>query len=73
MAGRANGEYVILDDDEDDLFESDLEQSPVPVPKCNQLLKTNINKKASALVRTSQSTSEGEHFDLDVTSSGESR
>jgi structure-specific endonuclease subunit SLX1 len=70
MAGGSND---ILDDDEVGLFESDLE--PGPVPKRHQMLKKNNTKsnKTSTLVQIFELSSEGEHFDFDVSSSEESR
>jgi hypothetical protein len=75
MAGSAIIEQDIPDD-EVDLFESDLDQAPDPVSRHRQrakMSKTKLDKKKTRAAKPSgTSSSEGEHFDLDVSSTEES-
>ena len=72
MAGGTIGGHDTLDN-EVDLFESDLE--PGPVPKSLKRVRrneTNRNQKTSCPRVETFASSEGEHFDLDVSSTEES-
>lgn len=74
MSQGAISEHDILDD-EDDLFESDLEAGLDTVPKPHRMpqrIKRKNDKKTFNLLKSLESSSEGEHFDFDVSSTEES-
>jgi len=70
LAGAIN-EHDILDNDDVDLFESDLEPGLLPVSKPHQGVKRNKTKDGKTTIEDLESSSEGEHFDLEISSSEE--